>query len=82
MTFDGQKIDNNKFTLKMEKKLKHEQRKLSRRALISKKKGINFFEAKIIKNHDISCIDDLNTKDMLRNHKLEKVYLMYLVFVL
>ncbi|MCH3316970.1 transposase, partial [Enterococcus faecium] len=30
---DGQKIDNNKFTSKMEKKLKREQRKLSRRAL-------------------------------------------------
>src|SRR5699024_9218913 len=30
---DGQKIDNNKFTIKMEKKLKKEQRKLSRRAL-------------------------------------------------
>ncbi len=43
---DGQKIDNNKFTSKMEKKLKREQRKLSRRALLAKKKGINLFEAK------------------------------------
>lgn len=43
---DGQKIDNNKFTSKMAKKLKHEQRKLSRRALLAKKKGINLFEAK------------------------------------
>ncbi|MDB7102822.1 RNA-guided endonuclease TnpB family protein, partial [Enterococcus mundtii] len=33
---DGQKIDNNKFTSKMEKKLKREQRKLSRRALLAK----------------------------------------------
>ncbi|WP_426494484.1 transposase, partial [Enterococcus faecium] len=32
---DGQKIDNNKFTSKMEKKLKREQRKLSRRALLA-----------------------------------------------
>ncbi|MDQ8586272.1 IS200/IS605 family element RNA-guided endonuclease TnpB [Enterococcus faecium] len=104
---DGQKIDNNKFTAKMQKKLKREQRKLSRRALLAKQKGINLFEAKnyqkqkrqkqkrkvarlhekvmnqrtdflnklsteIIKNHDIICIEDLNTKGMLRNHKLAK----------
>lgn len=99
---DGKKIDNNKFTSKMEKKLKREQRKLSRRALLAKQKGINLFEAKnyqkqkrkvaklhekvmnqrtdflnklsteIIKNHDIICIEDLNTKGMLRNHKLAK----------
>ncbi|XBG73818.1 IS200/IS605 family element RNA-guided endonuclease TnpB [Enterococcus cecorum] len=43
---DGQKIDNHKFTSKMEKKLKREQRKLSRRALLAKQKGINLFEAK------------------------------------
>ena len=99
---NGQKIDNNKFTSKMEKKLKREQRKLSRRALIAKKNGINLFETKnyqkqkkkvaglhekvmnqrtdflnklsteIIKNHDIICIESLNTKGMLRNHKLAK----------
>lgn len=99
---DGQKIDNNKFTSKMERKLKREQRKLSKRALLAKQKGINLFEAKnyqkqkrkvarlhekvmnqrtdflnklstaIIKNHDIICIEDLNTKGMLRNHKLAK----------
>jgi len=99
---NGQKIDNNKFTSKMEKKLKREQRKLSRRALLAKNKGVNLFEAKnyqkqkrkvarlhekvmnqrtdflnklsteIINNHDIICIEDLNTKGMLRNHKLSK----------
>ncbi|PCF34359.1 transposase [Staphylococcus delphini] len=99
---DGQKIDNNKFTSKMAQKLKCEQCKLSRRALLAKKKGINLFEAKnyqkqkqkvarlhekvmnqrtdflnklsteIIKNHDMICIEDLNTKGMLRNHKLAK----------
>ena len=99
---NGQKFDNNKFTSKMEKKLKREQRKLSRRALLAKQKGINLFEAsnyqkqkrkvarlhekvmnqrtdflnklstEIIKNHDILCIEDLNTKGMLRNHKLAK----------
>ncbi|KGA97290.1 transposase [Alkalihalobacillus alcalophilus ATCC 27647 = CGMCC 1.3604] len=99
---DGRKIDNNKFTSKMEKKLKREQRKLSRRALHAKNKGIHLFDAKnyqkqkrrvarlhervmnqrddflhklstdIIKNHDVICIEDLNTKGMLRNHKLAK----------
>ncbi|PNZ77548.1 putative transposase [Staphylococcus microti] len=99
---DGQKIDNHNFTAKMEKKLRREQRKLSKRALLAKKKGVSLFEAKnyqkqkrkvarlhekimnqrtdflnklsteIIKNHDIICIEDLNTKGMLRNHKLAK----------
>lgn len=99
---DGHKIDNNKFTSKMEKKLKREQHKLSKRALIAKNKGIHLLDAKnyqkqkrkvarlheriinqrddflnklsteIIKNHDIICIEDLNTKGMLRNYKLAK----------
>ena len=99
---NGQKIDNNRFTSKMEKTLKREQRKLSRRALNAKKAGKELFEAKnyqkqkqkvarlhekvinqrtdflnklsteIVKNHDSICIEDLNTKDMLRNHKLAK----------
>lgn len=99
---DGRKIDNNKFTSKMEKKRKREQRKLSRRALLAKKNGVNLFEAKnyqkqkrkvarlyekimnqrtdflnklstdIIKNHDTICIENLNTKGMLRNRKLAK----------
>ncbi|EQB03603.1 transposase IS605, partial [Sphingobium quisquiliarum P25] len=99
---DGRKMDNNKFTSKMEKKLNREQRKLSRRALNAKNKGINLLDAKnyqkqkrkvarlhekvmnqrddflnklsteIIKNHDIICIEDLNTKGMLRNRKLAK----------
>ena len=99
---DGQKIDNNKFTSKMEQKLKREQRKLSRKQLVAKKNGVNLFEAKnyqkqkrkvarlhekvmnqrtdflnklstdIIKNHDIICIENLNTKGMLKNHKLAK----------
>ncbi|MFD4707449.1 IS200/IS605 family element RNA-guided endonuclease TnpB [Gottfriedia sp. NPDC058432] len=43
---DGRKIDNNKFTAKMEKKLKREQRKLSGRALHAKKNGVNLLYAK------------------------------------
>ncbi|MFD1067786.1 IS200/IS605 family element RNA-guided endonuclease TnpB [Oceanobacillus locisalsi] len=99
---DGQKFDNHRFTSKMEKKLKREQRKLSRRALLAKQKGIDLFDAKnyqkqkrkvarlhekvmnqrndflnklsteIIKNNDIICMEDLNTKGMLRNRKLAK----------
>ncbi|KQL33564.1 transposase [Bacillus sp. FJAT-25509] len=99
---NGSKIGNHKFTAKMEKKLKSEQRKLSRRALHAKKNGINLLDAKnyqkqkrkvarlhervmnqrddflnklsteIIKNHDLICIETLNTKGMLRNHKLAK----------
>ncbi|MHC5189764.1 IS200/IS605 family element RNA-guided endonuclease TnpB [Enterococcus cecorum] len=99
---DGQKIDNNRLMSKMEKKLKREQRKLSKRALLAKNKGIPLSEAKnyqkqkrkvarlhekvmnqrtdflnklsteIIKNHDIICIEDLNVKGMLRNHKLAR----------
>ena len=99
---NGQKIDNNRFTSKMEKTLKREQRKLSRRALNAKKAGKELLEAKnyqkqkqkvarlhekvinqrtdflnklsteIVKNHDSICIEDLNTKGMLRNHKLAK----------
>ena len=43
---NGQKIDNNRFTSKMEKTLQREQRKLSRRALNAKKAGKELFEAK------------------------------------
>lgn len=43
---DGQKIDNHKFTSKMEKKLQREQRKLSKRGLLAKKNGITLYEAK------------------------------------
>src|SRR5690625_670341 len=43
---NGSKVDNKRFTSKMEKKLQREQRKLSRRGLVAKKNGINLFEAK------------------------------------
>ncbi|RST74063.1 transposase [Siminovitchia acidinfaciens] len=99
---DGRKVDNHRFTAKMEKKLKREQRKLSRRALLAKKKGINLLEAKnyqkqkrkvarmhekvmnqrtdflnklstdMINDHDVICIEDLNTKGMMKNRKLTK----------
>src|SRR5699024_3535069 len=99
---DGRKVNNNKFTVKMEKKLKKEQRKLSRRALHAKNNGMNFLDAKNyqkqkikvarlhekvmnksedflhklnterIKRQYVICIEDLNTKGILRNRKLAK----------
>ncbi|QHW38445.1 IS200/IS605 family element transposase accessory protein TnpB [Staphylococcus ursi] len=99
---NGVIYNNNKFTYKMEQKLKREQRKLSRRRLRAKQKGTKLLDAKnyqkqkikvarlyekvmnqredflnkmsteIIKNHDMICIEDLNIKGMLRNHKLAK----------
>ncbi len=33
---------------------------------------LNKLSTDIIKNHDIVCIDDLNTKGLLSNHKLAK----------
>src|SRR5699024_6559597 len=43
---DGRKVNNNKFTVKKEKKLKKEQRTLSRRALHAKNNGMNLLDAK------------------------------------
>lgn len=47
---NGQKNDNNKFTCKMEDKLKREQRKLSRRGLIAKKMGSIYLKLKTTKS--------------------------------
>jgi IS605 OrfB family transposase len=33
---------------------------------------LNKLSTEIIKNHDIICIEDLNVKGMLRNHKLAR----------
>jgi putative transposase len=33
---------------------------------------LNTLSTEIIKNHDVICIEDLNTKGMMRNHKLAK----------
>lgn len=99
---NGQKVDNHRFTKQMAKKLKREQRKLSKRGLLAKKRGVSLSDAKnyqkqkrkvarlhekvmnqrtdflnklsteIIKNHDVICLESLNTKGMLKNHKLAK----------
>ena len=99
---DGRKVDNQRFTTKMEKKLKREQRKLSRRYDQAKKDGrdlrecmnyqkqrrkvarlhervafqredfLNKLSTEIIRGYDVICLEDLNTKGMLKNHKLAK----------
>ncbi|WP_324284519.1 IS200/IS605 family element RNA-guided endonuclease TnpB [Fusobacterium polymorphum] len=99
---DCTKVENLKLSKEYEKKLKREQRKLSRRCKLAKdsdkklsdsrnyqkqkkkvakihnkirnkrKDFINKLSTKIINNHDIICIEDLNIKGMLKNHKLEK----------
>ena len=99
---DCTKVENLKLSKEYEKKLKREQRKLSRRCKLAKdsdkklsdsknyqkqkkkvakihnkirnkrKDFINKLSTKIINNHDIICIEDLNIKGMLKNHKLAK----------
>ncbi|WP_235817375.1 transposase [Fusobacterium massiliense] len=99
---DSTKVENLKLTKEYEKKLKREQRKLSRRCKLAKdsdkklsdsknyqkqkkkvakihnkirnkrKDFVNKLSTKIINNHDIICIEDLNIKGMLKNHKLAK----------
>lgn len=34
---------------------------------------LNKLSTEIIKNHDVVCIEDLNTKGMLRNYKPDKI---------
>ena len=99
---DCTKVENLKLTKEYEKKLKREQRKLSRRCKLAKDSAkklsdsknyqkqkkkvakihnkirnkrrdfVNKLSTKIINNHDIICIEDLNIKGMLKNHKLAK----------
>ena len=99
---DCTKVENLKLTKEYEKKLKREQRKLSRRCKLAKHRAtklldsknyqkqkkkiakihnkirnkrkdfINKLSTELINNHDIICIEDLNIKGMLKNHKLAK----------
>ncbi|MFD2868876.1 RNA-guided endonuclease InsQ/TnpB family protein, partial [Kurthia populi] len=96
---NGRRVDNQRFTAKMEQKLKREQRKLSRRYEQAKKEGRNLRECMnyqkqrrrvarlrervafqredflnklstaLIRHYDVICLEDLNTKGMLKNHK-------------
>ena len=99
---DNTKVENLKLSKEYEKRLKREQRKLSKRKEIAKtnnkklsdsknyqkqkkvvakihnkirnkrKDFINKLSTDIINNHDIICIEDLNIKGLLKNHKLAK----------
>ena len=87
---DGMKYENIKSFRTSLKKLKHEQRQLSKKtkgsgqrkkqktklALIhekvanKRKDHLHKVSTDIIKNHDVICVEDLNVKGMIRNHKL------------
>ena len=99
---NGRKVDNQRFTAKLEQQLKREQRKLSRRYEQAKKEGrdlrecmnyqkqrrqvarlrervafqredfLNKLSTELIRNYDVICLENLNTKGMLKNHKLAK----------
>jgi putative transposase len=87
---DGNKYENIKSFRTSLKKLKYEQRQLSKKikgsvqrnkqktklALIhekvanKRKDHLHKVSTDIIKNHDVICIEDLNVKGMIKNHKL------------
>ena len=98
----GEKIGNPKFLTSLSKKLAREQKILSRRGLLAKKKGIELSESSnyqkqklkvarlhekiahqrrdflhklstnLIKNHDVICIEDLASKNLMKNHRLAR----------
>ena len=96
----GEKVRNPKFLTSLSKKLAREQKVLSRKAHLAKKKGrklsdcrnyqkqklkvariheaisnqrrdfLNKLSTEIIKNHDVICIEDLASKNLMKNHPL------------
>lgn len=58
ITSDGIKFKNNRYTKKYSRELKKAQQHLSRKELIEE--------------YDLICIEDLNVKGMIKNHKLSK----------
>ena len=98
----GEKIENPRFLVSLSKKLAKEQKILSRRGLIAKKKGIKLSESSnyqkqklkvarlhekiahqrkdflhklstnLIKNHDVICIEDLASRNLMKNHCLAR----------
>lgn len=98
----GEKIENPRFLISASKKLRREQKILSRRGLLAKQKGkslndcmnyqkqrmkvakiheritnrrkdfLNKLSTSIIKNHDRICMEDLASKNLMRNHHLAK----------
>lgn len=98
----GEKISNPKFLTSLSKKLAKEQKILSRRGFLAKKKGIKLSESSnyqkqklkvarlhekiahqrrdflhklstnLIKNHDVICIEDLASRNLMKNHHLAR----------
>ena len=98
----GEKIGNPKFLASLSKKLAKEQKVLSRRGLLAKKKGMKLSESSnyqkqklkvaqlhekianqrkdflhqlstsLIKNHDVICIEDLASRNLMKNHHLAR----------
>ena len=98
----GEKIGNPKFLTSLSKKLAREQKILSRRGLLAKKKGIKLSESSnyqkqklkvarlhekisnqrkdflhklsinLIKNHDVICVEDLASRNLMKNHHLAR----------
>lgn len=89
---NGETIANPKYLSKLEKKLKREQRKLSKKKKGSKNRNkqrvklnivhekianqrndfLHKTSTKLIRENQIICFEDLNVKDMVKNHKLAK----------
>jgi len=98
----GEKIENPRFLISASKKLRREQKILSRRGLLAKQKGkslsdcmnyqkqrmkvakiheritnrrkdfLNKLSTSIIKNHDRICMEDLRSKNLMKNHHLAR----------
>ena len=98
----GDKIENPRFLVSLSKKLVKEQKILSRRGLLAKKKGVKLSESSnyqkqrvkvarlhekianqrrdflnklstnLIKNHDVICVEDLASKNLMKNHHLAR----------
>ena len=98
----GEKIGNPRFLVSLSKKLAKEQKILSRRGLLAKKRGVKLSESSnyqkqklkvarlhekivnqrkdflhklstnLIKNHDVICIEDLASRNLMKNHHLAR----------
>jgi len=60
------------FVAKNYQKQKRKVAKLQEKVMNQRVDFLNKFSTEIIKNHDVICIEDLNTKGMLKNCKLAK----------
>ena len=98
----GEKIENPRFLVSLSKKLAKEQKILSRRGLLAKKKGVKLSDSSnyqkqklkvarlhekivhqrkdflhklstnLINNHDVICIEDLASRNLMKNRRLTR----------